>query len=112
MNDKVSTTQEVIDSLITIEDYVDANPTVYFACKALNYRTYHKKYDGNRPLSVYVDWNVRDGKLDPVLVYDNPLDTKGNEVAAKLIKRYGENWVETTRDIDDDLVTKPSVILK
>lgn len=75
MNDKVSTTQEVIDSLITIEDYVDANPTVYFACKALNYRTYHKKYDGNRPLSVYVDWNVRDGKLDPVLVYDNPLDT-------------------------------------
>ncbi len=112
MNDKVSTTQEVIDSLITIEDYVDANPTVYFACKALNYRTYHKKYDGNRPLSVYVDWNVRDGKLDPVLVYDNPLDTKGNEVAAKLIKSMEEIGVETTRDIDDDLVTKPSVILK
>ena len=112
MNDKVSTTQEVIDSLITIEDYVDANPTVYFACKALNYRTYHKKYDGNRPLSVYVDWNVRDGKLDPVLVYDNPLDTKGNEVAAKLIKSMEKIGVETTRDIDDDLVTKPSVILK
>jgi hypothetical protein len=112
MNDKVSTTQEIIDSLITIEDYVDANPIVYFACKALNYRTYHKKYDGNRPLSVYVDWNVRDGKLDPVLVYDNPLDTKGKTVAAKLIKSMNEVGIETTRDIDDDLVTKPSVILK
>jgi hypothetical protein len=112
MNDNVSTTQEVINSLITIDDYVDANPTVYFACKALNYRTYHNKYDGNRPLSVYVDWNVSDGKLDPVLIYDNPLDTKGNAVAEKLIRSMNEIGIVTTRDIDDDVVTKPSVILK
>lgn len=112
MDDSVSTTQEAIDSLITIDDYVDANPTVYFACKALNYRTYRNKYDGNRPLSVYVDWNVRNGKLDPILVYNNPLDTKGNAVAEKLLKSMGEIGITTTRDIHDDIVTKPSVILK
>lgn len=112
MNDRVSTTQEVIDNLITIDDYVDENPTVYFACKALNYRTYHNKYDGNRPLSVYVEWNVQNGKLDPILKYDNPLETKGDSVAKKLLRSMKEMDIKTTRDIDDDMVTNPCVILK
>lgn len=112
MNDTVISTQEIIDSLITIDDYVDANPTVYFACKALNYRTYHQKYDGDRPLSVYVDWNVLDGKLDPTLIYNNPLTKKGNAVAEKLKESMRIIGIETTRDIDDNLVTKPSIIMR
>ena len=56
-NDKVSTTQEVIDSLITIEDYVDANPAVYFACKALIIELTIKNMMVIVSM-VYVDWNA------------------------------------------------------
>ena len=112
INDSINTIQEVIDNLIAVDDYVDSNPTVYFACKALNYRTYNQKYDGNRPLAVYIDWNVHDGKLDPALIYDNPLNVKGNAVAEKLKKSMNALGIVTTRDIDDSMVTKPSIICK
>lgn len=35
--------QEVIDKLISVKDYVKQHPKVYFACKALNYRTLKNK---------------------------------------------------------------------
>lgn len=110
MNDGVETTQEVIDSLYTIEDYVDMYPTVYFACKALNYRTFRNKYDGNRPLSVYVDWYVKNGQLCYKLVYDSPLAVGGDEVANKLIEALEELNIETTDDITKDIVSDPSII--
>ncbi|MDD2432080.1 MAG: hypothetical protein PHC96_10460, partial [Firmicutes bacterium] len=112
MNDQVTTTQEVIDNMISVDHYVDANPTVYFACKALNYRTYCQKYDGNRPLSVYVDWSVHDSKLNPIFVYDSPLVTRGAAVAKKLKESMTTLGIKTTHDIDVNMVTKPSVILK
>lgn len=79
--------QEVIDKLISVEDYVKQNPKVYFACKALNYRISKKKWDGDRPLAVYVDWDVSktEEKLSYSLVFDKPLEKKGNEVAEKLV---------------------------
>ena len=58
---------------------------IYFACKALNYRAVANKWDGDRPLSVYVDWNIVDGKLTPSIIYSNPLGKKGNEVGDKLL---------------------------
>lgn len=110
MNDGVKTTQEIIDSLYTIEDYVDMYPTVYFACKALNYRTFHNKYDGNRPLSVYVDWYVENGQLCHNLVFDSPLTVGGDEVADKLIAALEELGIDTTDDITEDIVSDPSII--
>ncbi|MEG1725961.1 MAG: hypothetical protein RR313_11255 [Anaerovoracaceae bacterium] len=112
MNDSVDSAQDVIDSLYTIDEYVDKFPTVYFACKALNYRTYCDKYDGDRPLSVYVDWSVVDGKLNPTLVFDNPLNVKGTEVAEKLKMALKILKIKTTQDITDETITKPSVVLK
>ncbi|MBQ7107448.1 MAG: hypothetical protein IJN93_08085 [Clostridia bacterium] len=110
MNDGVKTTQEIIDSLYTIEDYVDMYPTVYFACKALNYRTFYNKYDGNRPLSVYVDWYVEDGQLCHNLVFDSPLSVGGDEVADNLIAALNELGIDTTDDITEDIVSDPSII--
>lgn len=66
-----------------IEEYAKSQ-TIYFACKALNYRFDKNKWDGPRPLSVYVDWFVDNGKLDAHLVFDNPLKHHGNEVGEKL----------------------------
>ena len=110
MNDGVKTTQEIIDSLYTIEDYVDMYPTVYFACKALNYRTFYNKYDGNRPLSVYVDWYVKNGQLCHNLIFDSPLSVGGDEVADNLIAALEELGINTTDDITEDIVSDPSII--
>lgn len=110
MNDDVRTTQEIIDNLYTIEEYVDMYPTVYFACKALNYRTFLNKYDGNRPLSVYVNWFVENGKLCHELVFDSPLTVGGDEVADNLIAALDELDIENTDDITADIVEDPSII--
>lgn len=110
MNDGVETTQEVIDNLYTIEDYVDMYPTVYFACKALNYRTFRNRYDGNRPLSVYVNWYAENGKLCHDLVFDSPLSVGGDEVADNLIAALNELGIDTTDDITADIVSDPSII--
>lgn len=66
-----------------IEEYVKSQ-TIYFACKALNYRFDENKWDGPRPLDVYVDWFINNGKLDAQLIFDEPLGHRGREVGEKL----------------------------
>lgn len=110
MNDNANSAQEIIDNIIPMDEYVKKYPVVYFACKALNYRTYKDKFDGNRPLSVYVDWSIENGKLNPILEFDNPLGVGGNEVVAKLKRSMAALGMVTTEDINRTLVTKPEVI--
>lgn len=102
MNDSVSSAQEVIDNMIPISDYVVQHPDIYFACKALNYRSFEEKWDGDRPLSVQVEWSANDKKLVPRLVYDKPLQIKGNEVAERLLKYMKILSIKNTDDINDD----------
>lgn len=102
MDESVKTPQEVIDKMIPIEEYVRQNPEIYFACKALNYRTFARKWDGNRPLSVQVDWSAKDGRLVPELEFSTPLVVRGNEVAERLISYMQELNIENTDDINDD----------
>jgi hypothetical protein len=47
MNDSVSSAQEVIDKMVSIEDFIDSNPKIYFACKALNLRSFTGKLKGS-----------------------------------------------------------------
>lgn len=72
-----------IQQMQTIEDYVNGKE-IYFACKALNYRAIPNKWDGPRPLAVYVDWSIIDGKLHGKLIFDQPLQKNGDEVGEKL----------------------------
>lgn len=85
----------VLPKLITMEEFIKTAPsTVYFACKALNYRLEDGKWDGDRPLAVYVQWDKVDGKLDGKLIMDKPLEVKGNEVGEHvkhLVDGYGIN---------------------
>lgn len=58
---------------------------IYFACKALNYRFSKDKWDGDRPLAVYVDWKLdADKKLTGDIIFDYPLNTKGNEIGENI----------------------------
>ena len=103
--------QGVIDGLHTIEEYLGMNPGIYFACKALNYRSIKKKHDGDRPLAVHVRWFINEeNKLDYELVYNFPLLTKGNSVCEDLKNALGNLGAQTTDDLDDSNVQDTSII--
>lgn len=102
MDEDVHSAQDVIDKMIPIKEYVKQHPDIYFACKALNYRTFAEKWDGDRPLSVQVFWDAEENKLVPKLVYDKPLTVKGNEVVGRLLQYMKLLNIKTTDDIDDD----------
>lgn len=78
------TLDEILHSLIPIEEYVKKHPHIYYGCKALNYRIDVDKWDGDRPLSVYVKWTTDNGLLNGKLIYDEPLKKKGNFVGENL----------------------------
>lgn len=102
LGNKYLSAQDVLDNIQCIKDYILKNdPKIYFACKALNYRTFEKRFDGNRPLAVQVDWQIIDNKLTPRLVFDSPLIHKGNAVADKLKECLLELNIATTDDINE-----------
>ncbi|MGN0417415.1 hypothetical protein [Anaerostipes faecalis] len=102
ISDSVNSAQDVINQMESIWEYIEKHPYIYFACKALNYRTYKAKYDGNRPLAVQVAWRVEDGKLCSDIVFDSPLEMNGDEMAKRLITCLKSLSIDTTDDIDDD----------
>lgn len=102
MDENIHSAQDVINKIVPIEDYVKMHPDIYFACKALNYRTFAKKWDGDRPLSVQVNWSAKENKLVPELVYDKPLIVKGNAVANRLLHYMKMLNISTTDDINED----------
>lgn len=57
---------------------------IFFACKALNYRCSKDKWDGNRPLAVYVNWTLHNNKLKGELVYESPLSIRGDIVGENI----------------------------
>lgn len=107
--DYVSSAQEVIERMVPIDEYIRIHPYIYFACKALNYRTFRDKYDGNRPLAVQVDWHIEGGKLVSDLVFDVPLEMNGTEMANRLIDCLHYLGIQTTDDINDDNADMDSV---
>lgn len=83
--DKDMTIGDFEKGLMTIEKFVEIKrPTIFFACKALNYRVEKGKWDGDRPLSVYVDWRIRNSNLVGKLRFDEPLHHKGNEIGNRV----------------------------
>lgn len=108
----IRTLQDAVDQIVEIEQYVDNHPNVYFACKALNYRSLVGRYDGDRPLSVYVNWYCHNGKLCHELRFDNPLLMKGNAAYKNLMQALHEVGARTTNDLNADNVENPDIILE
>ena len=77
--------------LIPVEEFSKSTP-IYFSCKAINYRFHmntknkkkKNKWDGNRPLSVFVDWDLEEGKLIGKIIFENPLVTHANLIGMKI----------------------------
>lgn len=74
---------DYLRNMVPIENFAPKQD-IYFVCKALNYRVSEGKWDGDRPLAVYVGWALKDGKLYGELVYDSPLAHRGGEIGRNL----------------------------
>ena len=100
MSDDAESAQDIIDQMIPIEEYVDHHPDVYFACKALNYRTFVQKYDSGRPLAVQVDWGISHDKLVSDLVFERPFERDGKDMMEQLSRCLDYLGILTTKDIN------------
>lgn len=109
-NENIFGIQDVIDNLIPIQKFAEENPDIFFACKALNYRTFEKKFDGNRPLAIHIKWSVHNNKLHGVLVLNTPLSVCGNQVANSLTTSLEHLSIKDTNDVTDSILNDPSVI--
>lgn len=107
------TTQEIdfyLNKLEPIESFAKKQD-IYFACKALNYRFSKDKWDGNRPLAVYVDWRLdANKKLTGDIIFDNPLNKKGNEIGENIrniLKKLNidKNFSSLTNFLDNNIKT-------
>lgn len=109
----ITSLQSMIDNLATIESYVYQTRMnkIYFACKALNFRSYSLKYDGDRPLAVYVNWTTVNNKLSSELIINNPLRKSGNEIAKLLLQSLTNLNIKNTDDITPDNVINYSEIV-
>lgn len=85
IGDKFQNAQDVVNSMVNIDDYVETNPKVYIAFKAINYFANDDKWDGNRPLALMVNWSKDvDGKLKGELSHNNVYATTCNPAVDKL----------------------------
>lgn len=78
-NGKIYSSQTIIDNLEDINDFI-VGKNIYFACKAINYRVTADKWDGNRPLSVYVNWSIVNDQLLAKIMFSNPLGSTANDI--------------------------------
>ena len=100
--DCVGSAQDAIDHLVRIDDFAPKQ-RIFFACKALNYRTLHTppKCDGDRPLAVQVEWFInRARKLDSRLDFSNPLTKNGYAMRDKLKDAMARIGVCSTKDLN------------
>lgn len=101
IGDEFSSTEEILDKIVPLDEYVRNNPKIYFACKALNYRSFEDKFDGDRPLAVQVKWEVVNGKLTHELIFDKPFQCNGNKVAKQLKQCLINLGVQNTDNLND-----------
>ena len=76
---KIYSSQTIIDNLEDINDFI-VGKNIYFACKAINYRVTANKWDGNRPISVYVNWSIVNDQLLARIMFSNPLGSTANDI--------------------------------
>lgn len=99
------TAEICLESLVPLKEYIKGID-VYFACKAINYRVDKNKWDGDRPLSVWIDWTIKEGKLDGKLNMSSPLAKRANEIGNNI--RHLLNLMKIDSDNFDVLKKKIS----
>lgn len=113
--ENISSLQDIIDNIVKIDQYiVTAKYTkINFACKALNYRSFQCKYDGDRPLAVSVNWSIERKKLSAELIIDQPLQLGGHKACESLTNSLAELKISNTDEIStDNLVNYNEIVFE
>lgn len=76
----------IINLLKPIASYAINIPNINFGFTALNYISKNDKWDGDRPLAVWVDWKLKNNKLFGKIKFKKPLTKGGTEVGDNLVK--------------------------
>lgn len=111
VNDNNNDLDYYLDNLKPIDQYADCQE-IFFACKAINYRAEKNKWDGNRPLSVYIDWKLEEGKIKAQFVMNRPLEVKANVIGnniigiLKILNIKYENFNDLKQYLDTDIIIK------
>jgi hypothetical protein len=102
--EKIKSLQGIIENIISIDEYIISTKytKIYFACKALNYRSFENKFDGDRPLAVIVDWSIKRKKLNPSLNFSQPLQFGGNNAHNTLMNALTELNISNTDDVNEN----------
>lgn len=80
---EIYTCQEIVNAMTPIKEFIKGEK-IYFACKAINFRVSKDKWDGNRPLAVYIDWSIIDNNIHSKIIFDKPLKIKANQIGEKI----------------------------
>lgn len=83
--DKYSNAQDVIDDLINLDTYNAGD--IYLAFTANNFRYKANKADGARTLAIAVKWSVKNDRLSPEIIFDEPLIYQGERDMMPFIKQ-------------------------
>lgn len=88
--DTLPTLEEIFNGIQPIEEYAKEQ-NIYFACKAINFRTSKmdkrdKPWDGNRPLAVYLNWELKDNQIICKLIIDHPLEKKAHKIGLSIFQ--------------------------
>jgi hypothetical protein len=102
----------IISMIVPISIFARNMSNMNFGFTALNYRSDKDKWDGDRPLAVWVDWKLKNDKLFGQIKFDNPLTIKGNEIGNNIkvllnelgIKKNKIEYDELIEKIDDSLI--------
>lgn len=105
----LNSSADVINQMIPI-DQLHIKPT-YLIFTGNNYRTDVDKTDGPRCLAVIVEWELVNGKLKPVYIYDQPLSRTGKENKLHVRQLLDQLGITHPSEVDmTKIVCNPSLV--
>lgn len=84
VGDRFDSAQQVIDTMIPLDQYVEDHPQVWFALKGVNYRVKRDKWDADRPLIFSVNWEKGESGLSGKVDVENLFATRANAVGERV----------------------------
>ena len=114
----VTDIQEAVDNLKSIDEYLQIHKNVFMKCAAVNYKTIvdnkrkHIEGNGLRRLLVYIQWFVKDGKLTPKVVFDEPLQYNGKEVSTSLLNAMSDLDIKNVDDLNQENIATTRIYKK
>lgn len=107
--DEIITTSDIFENIKLIDD-MDFKQ-LYLIFTANNLRTKENKTDGARPLAVRVEWQVVDGKLASMILYDRPLALTGRDIATNAYKALTAIGKQHPEELSSNDLINPSILV-